>query len=449
MPPVPEEAFASELRGLSTTDRTQFVADLWSARGWETTVEDGVVVAERDDERRRIRVVAPGRFGTPDVSGVDVLVSARDREGVRETAEAADVEYVPSAELRDLLLYGVEREAAASLYEEWFDRPLMRTAPDESDGRSVAGSVAAALPPIAKRRRTVAVVLLVGLVGVVVAGPALSGVGAPDQSPVTVANVTPDEETPGAIGAASPEPTEPPGLLPGVNAAGIDDVSALVEAHVAGVRNRSRVRSVTIVGPPNASIMGGTTRRTLTTWIDNRSHYRHESASQFPGADGWNGSAGVYADGEVAYQRVVIGNDSAYSRYPVADRPASQYDDVAPYLYRYFTNTEATVVTCAIRFETDCPTYRIEVDEPPAGFAEGVEEFDALAIVSDRGVITTMRVNYTITVDGERATVELALNYQFESVDPEPPEWLPDAKNETANRTATEGGTTPTATGTG
>ena len=449
MPPVPEEAFRSEFRGLTASDRTEFVAGLWAARGWETTVEDGVVVAERGAERRRIRVVAPGRFGTPDVSGIDVLVTARDRDGVREAAEAAGAEYVPPADLRDLLLYGIDRGAAESLYEEWFGRSLRRSAPDGSDDQPLSESVAAALPPIAKRSRVVAVVVLLALVGVVLAGPALSGIGSPDQSPVTVENVTPDEETPGAIGAASPEPTEPPGLLPGVTASGIVEVSALADAHVAGVRNRSRVRSVTIVGPPNASIMGGTTRRTLTTRIDNESHYRHEAESQFPGEDGWNGAAGVYADGEVAYQRVVIGNDSAYSRYPITDRPASEYDDVGPYLYRYFTNTDATVVTCAIQFETDCPTYRIQVDEPPDGFGGDVEEFNALAIVSDRGVITTIRVNYTIIVDGEPEAVELAMDYRFGAVDPESPEWLQEAKNATTDRTETENGTTPTATGTG
>ena len=447
MPPVPEEAFASEFRGLSASDRLAFVAGLWAARGWETTVEGGDVVAERNDERCRIRVVAPGRFGTPEVAGADVLVTARDRAGVRKAAEGAGVEYVPPTELRDLLLYGVDRDVAASLYAEWFGRPLVRSVPDEPDDRPLAETVADALPPVAKRRRVVVAVLLIALVGVAVAGPALSGVGSPDQSPVTMSDVTPDEETPGAIGASTPEPTEPPGLLPGVTASGIVEVSTLAEAHVAGVRNRSRVRSVTVAGPPNTSIMSGTTRRTLTTWIDNESHYRHQAESQFPGESGWDGAAGVYADGEVAYQRIVVGNDSAYSRFPVADRPASQYDDVAPYLYRYFTNTEATVVTCAIRFETDCPTYRIEVDAPPPGFADGVRAFDALAIVSDRGVVTTIRVNYTIVVDGEPQEVRLAADYRFEPVDPVPPEWLPAAKNATANRTATEDDTTPTATG--
>ncbi|MFW5949369.1 MAG: hypothetical protein ACOCSD_07215, partial [Halolamina sp.] len=258
MPPVPLDAFTREFRRLSPGDRAGFVAAVWAARGWETTVDGDVVVADRGEDRRRIRVVAPGWFGTPDLDDVDVLVVARDRKGVRSVASEAGVEYVPPEILRDLVLYGIDRNRARTLYGEWFDRPLTRTAPEPETEERAFDWFWAALPSLTGNRRAVGTLLFVVLVGIAVAGPALPGGSAPDQSPVTAADVTPADEPGGAVGAASPTPTERSGLPSGVTRAGVVDPTTLVAAHTAGVRNRSRVRSVTMTGSPNTSTMDGT-----------------------------------------------------------------------------------------------------------------------------------------------------------------------------------------------
>lgn len=453
MPPVPAEAFASEFRDRPASDRVGFVAALWAARGWETTVEDGRVVAERDGDRRRIAVVDPGRFGTPEFEGVDTLVVTRDRRAVRDAADEAGVEYVPPAELRELLLYGIERDTAETLYAAWFDRPLQREPADGSETEGLRGVVTTALSSLGGNRRAAVALLLVAVVGIVVAGPVLTGGTAPEQSPITVGNVTPEAEGGGAIGAASPTPTERPGLLPGVTRAGVVEPYVLAEAHAASVRNRSRVRSVRVTGPPNDSIMGGTTARNLTTRIVNRSHYRHRSISRFAGGDEpeWTGLLGVYADGERVYQRLSVGGDTRYSRYSIAERPATRYDDLSSSLYRYFVGADS-IVRCAIDFQTDCPTYRIVVDgDPPTMLEEEVEGYEALAIVSDRGMITTIRASYTLPDsddDGERERVRFELDYEFEAVDVSPPEWLPEARNATGARTPSTPPNTTTANAT-
>lgn len=459
MPPVPTDEFAREFRALPASERTAFVAALWDARGWETTIEEDVV-AERDDERRRIRVVDPGWFGTPNLGDADTLVAARDREAVRAAVSEAGVEYVSPADLHDLLLYGIDREAASDLYESTFDQPLERTPPepesnvDESEagqGGAIAAA-SAALPTLSGNRRGVAALLLLLLVGVAVVGSPLPA-DSPEQRSVTVGDATSGDERAGAIGGASPSPTALPGLLPGVTRAGVVDPSALAAAHVQQVQNRSRVRSVTVTGPPNTSVMGRAVAQNLTTRIVNESYYRHRAASRFDGEDEWTSRVGVYADGEQVYQRLTLGNDTRYSRYSVTERPATQYDDLTSYLYRYFAGANDTIVRCAIDYDTDCPTYRIEVDgEPPAVLEGEVENYEALAIVSDRGVITTIRASYTLPDrddDGERDQVRFALDYQFEEVEVTVPSWLSEARNETATEaTSTPRDATSTATAT-
>jgi len=73
--------------------------------------------------------------------------------------------------------------------------------------------------------------------------------------------------------------------------------------------------------------------------------------------------------------------------------------------------------------------------------SENVADYEALAIVSENGVVTTIRASYTLPDedgDGEREPVSFALDYRFEEVTVTAPEWLPAARNATAaNGTAT------------
>jgi hypothetical protein len=110
---VPEDAFRELLADLSGDAFVAFVADLWRARGHEVVregdrlhVDDGtLLVVERVDP-------AASRDG--------------DQRPVSATPlpEHAPDDAVGPDDLRRMLLYGVERERAAELFEEQFDRPL-------------------------------------------------------------------------------------------------------------------------------------------------------------------------------------------------------------------------------------------------------------------------------------------------------------------------------------
>lgn len=448
MPPVPADAFAREFRALHAADRTAFVAALWNARGWETSVEDGVVLADQDGEQRRIGVVDPGRFGTPDLSSVDTLVAARDRDAVRAAASEAGVEYVAPSDLRDLLLYGVEREVAEELYEEHVGKSLAREAPEETEESGEAGTLLRAVPTVDVGRRALAVIVILALVGVAFAGPGLPGSG-PEQAPITVGNVTPEDGSVGAVGVGTPKPTGAPNVAPGVSLDSVESGMTLADAHIAGVQNRSRVLHTELHAFPNANGTRGVVSRNATSVIVNESYYRHESNSILTGRNGTiNSSVSLYADGETVYDRVVFGNEVDYRARSVEEAPATNLDgSVQGYLYRYFVSAEDSVVTCAIEYDTDCPTYRITVDDPPDRLGENIEDYDGLLIVSDRGVITTIRVSYTVPDadgDGEREQIRFSLDYRFEEVDPTAPDWLPRAKNASADGTATQ---TPTPSG--
>lgn len=455
MPPLPEDAFEREFRGLSASDRSAFVAALWTARGWETTVSNGIIVAERDGERRRIRAVDPGRFGTPEMAGIGTLVTARDRERVREAAASAGVEYVSPADLRNLLLYGIKRETATELYEKWFDRPLRRTAPDtgsDNAGEATGSGLSAAVPFIAENRRALSALALVVLVGVAVASPALIDGTAP-QSPVAGEQEAPSGSATVADVNLSPSPTESSRFPPGMTAAGVVNASTLTAAHVDGVRNRSRVRSLNATGPWNAAFMGGAKQRNVTASIQNETQYRAESLSIVT-VENQTMEISSYATGGSLYQRVVYPDGIEYSpygsidyyQYPIEDNPATQYDEVETYLDLFFEGAESTVVTCAIDYETDCPTYRLEVTGgPPAAVSASAEEYRALAIVSDTGVINTIRVTYTVpNADGDRVRASFALDYRFGQVEISPPAWLPQQWG--GNETTTANSTTATET---
>lgn len=139
MSPVPGTTFATLFDRLGAREKREFVADLYATRWWDTGREDDVVRMSRDGRTHRIAVVQPGRFGAPSLPDVDAVVVARESVAIRSAADDAGVDYLTPDDLRDRLLYGLDRETAATLFEEHFDRPL-------SVAESSAGSEGGATP---------------------------------------------------------------------------------------------------------------------------------------------------------------------------------------------------------------------------------------------------------------------------------------------------------------
>lgn len=450
MAPVPPHRFAALFRALDPAERAAFVARLWSARGWETSVEDGSVVAVRDGAEERISVVDPGRFGTPALGDADVVVATRDRAAVRDGAAAAGVTYLPPGRLRERLLYSLDRETAATLFAETFDRPLdapVGTPISLSEGAWEAGSAASeAVRERIGSSRGLAVLLLIGLlVGVAVAGPALS----PPETNTTVPSATFTPGEAGALGGSTATPatvgtsTDDDGRPAGLGERSITDRSALLDGHVAGVVGTSRTLELRASGPTNATFMRGRERWNYTARIQHSREYRFDGrfvfpATTFPSENDSSAdvaTVSIYADGETKYRRLRTPNGTTYRRYPIETTgDASGYaTEIRTYLATYLQG-DRSIVDCVGTLESgDCFAYRIVITGAPETFPDA-ESYRAVAVVQDDGIISSFRVSYTLPDsdgDGERELVQFAVEYEgFSETTVSEPDWLATAKDE-------------------
>lgn len=158
MPVAPEGWVARKFRTLSATQRRQFLADLWEARGYETDVDgDGVIVRDAggrptDSDTRRLAVV--GRWpwrSTP----ADVCVGTHDTNRARSVAAESGAEFVSPTELYRLLLYGIDRADAEAITHEYFGTAVTDVA--------VAGASSRLASPTGLGVLAVATILVIAL----------------------------------------------------------------------------------------------------------------------------------------------------------------------------------------------------------------------------------------------------------------------------------------------
>jgi hypothetical protein len=456
MPPVSSERFGTLLRSLGSAERRAFVADLWSARGWETAIDGGVIDATRGGERQRIRVVDPGRFGAPNVGDADVLVTTRDRDAVREAAESAGARYVTPADLREQLLYGLDRETAGALFETTFGRPIDATGEPEPSGlqraRAVPGWIRSAVAGHGPGPRSLAVVLVaLLLVGVAVGGPALSPRDA-SESTVLTQTFTPGDA--GAVGAvtASPTPvTETPDDEANTRPAGlgvrsVTDLRALADGHTTAVIGTSRTLEVSARGPPDTALMRGRTAWKYTARIEQSHHYRVEGreaypSSLFPPANESSADTvriGIYAVGDRMYRQRQTPNDTEYERHllEIAGDASGYATTVRGYLLTYLRGERTSVECAGTLTGGECFAYRIAVTGTPSTVPEGASDYRAVAVIQDNGLVSSLDVRYVLPDedgDGSPERVRLQVQYDYSSVQVTPPEWLPEARNETVD----------------
>jgi hypothetical protein len=115
--------FGRRLRRLDRADLTRFVAALWAASGWSTSVGDGRVVARRHGSTaERVDIaVATGVAGVgralPGTVDADLLVAPVGERTSRVLAARVEPEVVDATDLHERLTYAVEADAREHLLE--------------------------------------------------------------------------------------------------------------------------------------------------------------------------------------------------------------------------------------------------------------------------------------------------------------------------------------------
>jgi len=129
MSAIPRSVFVDRLSELDHGEFCAFVADIWTASAWETTIDDAVVVARKNGREQRLLVRPPGRLGrlrsTPSADGsIDQIVIPRLDGGGLLRRSSPDAPVVDAGDLRHRLLYGLEGDVAGGLCREYLDTPL-------------------------------------------------------------------------------------------------------------------------------------------------------------------------------------------------------------------------------------------------------------------------------------------------------------------------------------
>jgi hypothetical protein len=468
MRPVSVGEFANLYARLDSGDQQALVADLYEARGWEVTSGDEFLTLSRNGDTRRLAMVEPSRFGSVSLPEADTVVATRDDEGVRASAEQAGIEYLSPGDVRDLLLYGLDRETALDIFESYFDQPLLMedSSPAVDDSRVSAG-LFSSLDRNAGRVSLVIVVLLVA--GVWVAGAGI--LPEADREPTAPQpNVT---YTPGEAGAIGGNQTYPPGLGP----EGLVNTGELALAHQRHVENRTTAYRIEASGPQHAPFMFGRSFWQATVYQENKFNYRYRKRSVAPYGfrveqrednrtvwdpkrpiDPDNETSAevltkwVYASGEekfwrfedserVRYQRAGVGQENG--RFLGFTDPVGWVDE---YIVRYLW-TDSSTVTCLTETETgDCRAYRAEATGDPVELRPEVFDYRAVAVVERSGFVRSLTVRYNISRLGNEAG-QARVRFHMEYIDTEgitdTPSWLEDARNRT---TDPEGTATPSPT---
>ena len=435
---VSAEALARLLAGLDSETRLRFLRDLWTARGRETDVADGDlrVTDPRTGERRTIRLVS--RPGEVD-EDVDAVVVVRQADRIRARARALDVGYVGPRDIRNLLLYGLDRERGDALFREYFDRPL--DTPGERDGPTVSGTtLVGAVVFVA----LVFVAAAVGLSGMPPTGDAAGGAETTADATVSVTPVQVETETPA-------EMERTPALV-ATSLGGQIDPDALARRHVAALEGRSYRWVATFRGTRDADGRRWVRAREVVAVGGPRHYLRNVSGALLtPRNEVRTVRYAEYADAEAVYSRTLTAVEPRYNRRPLDEtRTADAFARASgTYVERYLATTETNVSEVVVG--KDYLVYRIEATGTPTGLSPNqpgatggtlsppfgnVTNYTAIGYVDQVGVVFSLTVRFT--VDGDPVT--FAYDYEgIGSTGVEPPPWYAGARNATGEITGPEG----------
>lgn len=433
--PIPPEEVGRAFRALSPPERRELLARLWAERGHETRVAEEDVIAAGDGEPRRIRVVdAGGWLGGPavdDIEGADAVVATAPDATLEAAAAEAGVDYLDERALRDLLLYGIDRDRGAALCRELLGvEPLVDPAAEGS------------LPPVARLRTNAAPIVAVLVVAAtLVAGAALptTGGGGISVDDATPANVTEDvrgfgteSRTATETAAANATTAAPAGLT----LDGVVDAEALAAAHERAVAARSYRFEYHFAGPASEEGFGDFRRIEIKATVEAGPHYLVE-ATFVPGNESEPTiGVAVFGDDQTQLIRRSVGGDVSYRRGFPGQGPGVT-DDATDLVVRLLGPAGSMVVPIDDGDASE-ETFDVRVRDDPGTVSGAVRGYRAGALVHDDGFVQRLEASYIRMVDGEARQVQAGFVYRDVGVAVvDRPDWFDEATG--ANETSTDG----------
>lgn len=402
---VSDAVVDAHLARLDTDVRRAFVADLWAARGFETTIDDAVVVARHSGESLVVYPVPRRRFRRvrPPVCPVDIVV-AFDAVPAWATARD-DVRVVAPPDLREMLRYALDPADTESIYRRHLgDAPAALTASLSLRTRQRLD----ALYGVEESVTVTVVVTLVAVVVLVLAGsnalfaadgtePLLGAANSSDSFGADVVTPEPTSQSTRAATVSAPPAVGPVDTVPGVGPDGVTNLTALALAHdrelgdsytlwtdryrpqngVPGAPRTQRDTDMTVDGDRylvEETFETGEERRLVrVVYFDGTDWYVDDRSTDTASVRWVNGSSGDVAPNPHHLRRTLV---TRYLATPTTDV------------------TERSYVGRDTR-------YRLEGEGTPPTFTADVYNYSFVAFVGERGLVHEATVDFTVvTVEG-------------------------------------------------
>lgn len=410
--------FARRFRRLSRDEQRDFLAVVWAARGYETSVEAGHVVIA-GERRYRVEVVRRWAIRTQDADP-DVVVGTHDTARARAYADRYDATFVSPADLYDLLWYGVDRDRARAIVDDHLEGSLL-----------ALPEISVPVPSITRLSRTATATVIVAAVVLLLVGGVVLFVESGGQDHLEPTEQTSDSAIEAGPVASDATDEYPPGL----SADGITDASELVHTHQTRMSGLSRTNTISYEGPSTWLFMDST-RYESSLQIDAENNYLY-SVNRTTTDPHRNETIVVVEDtyhvDDTTFTRSQRKNDTdvLHTSTDVQDRSPAQRATGLPHLLLEGALTANETDVEPVEAPDDA-AYRVTATGESTEFQRGqfmwvTDEFETVAYFAANGRLVELTVSYVHLQTGERASIEITYS-DVGAVDRiQPPEWSENA----------------------
>ncbi|MFB6299953.1 MAG: hypothetical protein ABEH65_06790 [Halobacteriales archaeon] len=438
MPSIRPATFRRRLRLLEADDFVAFVADLWSARGYETCIDGESCRVKRpegsDTSERTLAVVYTpyivGQFRGPwrrtvdagsQTADADVIVTNASARSVRRSIDA-DVSIIDADDLYEIALYAIPRHRCRSLFREYLDIDGPIRPPADHGRQAVASEEIVSGVAVWSL-----IALLVVALGAVFLTTGLSTQISPGSAPATeIEGKTP---TPVTRSTPSPTVTATPArtmLAPGLAEDGTLNATSLARAHKLVITGRSytwvmRYRE----HAPNRTVTLNETVRVAAPAMY-RSDVTHNGTPRF---DHPISQRDYYANDRFRFERYVRNNETHYQRATIDNygyfvgRNANRAGGV---LRRYLATEHSRIVGTEQRH---CQT--VYVVKATGDRRLNIINATTVVWIDNNGFVYRLHRTHQPTGTDD-VTVEFTYRYvNVSNTRVDPPPWYEEALNET------------------